>query len=488
MKKPGKKKSNPRGGGLRRRWMRNSVMPVILLLVLIAVLVSASLIGSYRSNAKSALETKAKAGADYFNSYVMTGYNEYYRSASLYAADFDGADRIELQFLNRSGVVEVSTRGAMAGYVPGTGDIIDALQSGESGYFRGKDPYTGERIIAVSSVLKYNGSIVGLMRYVTSTRLLDQQILLAVAVIFGIMLGLVALIIVSSLLFINTVVEPVSEVSEAAKKISGGSYGIQISNPYHDEMGELVDNINHMSVEIGQSEKMKNEFISSVSHELRTPLTAINGWGETLLADQGEDGETLRRGLTIIVKESSRLTKMVEELLDFSKMQDGRFTLHVEPTDLQAELEDTVYTYRELFRQEGITLNYESGKEIYEDLIYGDAERLKQVFCNLLDNARKHGGQGKQVDVAFHQQGKHYVITMRDYGAGIPKKDLPHVKEKFYKGSSKARGSGIGLAVCDEIIRLHGGTFTIGNAKGGGAVVTLRLPIGKYPREHKENK
>ena len=472
-----------RGGGLRRRWVMNSLVPVIAVLFLIAALVSIALAGSYRSNAHAALENKCRAGTDYFNSYVMTGYNEYYRSAASYASGFDDADRIELQFLSRSGVVEVSTRGVMGGYTPGTGDVIDALQSGETGYYRGKDPYTGERIIAVSGLLKYNGSVVGLMRYVTATRLLDRQITLTVLGIFGITLGVIALIIVSSMIFINNVVEPVAAVTDAAKEIAGGSYGVQIPNPYTDEMGQLVDNINQMSVKIGQSEKMKNEFVSSVSHELRTPLTAINGWGETLMADQGEDPETLHRGLNIIVKESARLTKMVEELLDFSKMQDGRFTLNAAMTDLQAEFEDTIYTYQELFRQEGITLNYESGRDVYEELIYGDAERLKQVFCNLLDNARKHGGAGNRIDAALFQQGRRYVITIRDYGTGIPAKDLPHVKEKFYKGSSKARGSGIGLAVCDEIIRLHGGTFTIGNAKGGGAVVTLKIPFEKKSKE-----
>jgi len=170
----------------------------------------------------------------------------------------------------------------------------------------------------------------------------------------------------SNLSLINGVVAPVAVVTDAAKRISGGSYGIQIPNKYSDEMGELVDNINDMSLKISQSEKMQTEFISSVSHELRTPLTAITGWGETLLADESGDMDQLRRGVRIILNESRRLTNMVEELLEFSKMQDGRFTLRVERVDLQAELEDAIYTYRELFRQDGIALEYESGGELFE--------------------------------------------------------------------------------------------------------------------------
>ena len=104
-------------------------------------------------------------------------------------------------------------------------------------------------------------------------------------------------------------------------------------------------------------------------------------------------------------------------------------------------------------------------------------ERLKQVFCNVLDNAAKHGGSGKRIDTSISREGEFEVVRVRDYGPGIPEAELPFIKQKFYKGSSKARGSGIGLAVCDEIVGLHNGIFTIGNAEGGGAVVTICLPV-----------
>ena len=473
--------------GLRRRWIVSSILPVITIMVLIAALVSIALGSNYYANARSALEAKATAGTDYFNTYAMTSYDEYFRSATLYANSFEDSASIELQFLDRNGHVEVSTRSLMTGSKPGTKDIIDALTSGRVSSFRGVDPATGEKIIAASGLLKFNGRVVGVMRFVTATRNLDSQVLLTVLIILAIMAAVIFVIVISSLLLINNVVAPVSAVSEAAKQISGGSYGYQITNRYADEMGELVDNINDMSLKIGENEKLQSEFISSVSHELRTPLTAINGWGETLLADDGSDPEALRRGLNIIVKESGRLTNMVEELLDFSKMADGRFALHLEQMDLQAEFEDAVYTYREVFKQQGITLDYHSDG-VYDEPITADPERLKQVFCNVLDNAAKHGGAGKRIETRLVRRGSHYIITIRDYGPGIPADDLPHVKEKFYKGSSKARGSGIGLAVCDEIIRLHNGTLAIGNAKGGGCIVTIRLPIVPHRAHHEKEK
>ena len=334
-----------------------------------------------------------------------------------------------------------------------------------------------------SGLLKFNGRVVGVMRFVTATRNLDSQVLLTVLIILAIMAAVIFVIVISSLLLINNVVAPVSAVSEAAKQISGGSYGYQIPNRYADEMGELVDNINDMSRKIGESERMKSEFISSVSHELRTPLTAINGWGETLLADESNDVQQIKRGVQIMVKESRRLTNMVEELLQFSRLEDGRFTLQVEDTDLQAELEDAVYSYRELFRQDGIALEYSSDRAEYGEVISGDPERLKQVFCNLLDNAAKHGGSGKRIAVHLSQREGEYVITIRDFGPGIPEAELPYVKQKFYKGSSKARGSGIGLAVCDEIVQRHGGRLDVANAEGGGTVVTVYLPLKKQAEQ-----
>ena len=467
----------PRVQGLRRRWLAGSIGPVAAILLLVGALISVGFASNYYNSARSTLRAKAAAGADYFNTYVMTGYKEYYRSATLYAATFDDRDHIELQFLNSSGRVEVTTRGLTAGTYPSTPEVARAVESGTVQDYVGRDETTGERIIAASSLLKFNGQVVGVMRYVTAIANLDRQVFLTVLVVCGVMTAVICLIFLSSSIFINNVVAPVSAVSETAKRISAGSYGIQIPNKYTDEMGVLVDNINDMSLKISQSEKMESEFISSVSHELRTPLTAINGWGETLLEDESGDVQQLRRGVQIILKESRRLTNMVEELLDFSKMTDGRFTLQVEDTDLQAELEDAVYTYRELFRQDGISLEYTSDKALYDEPITGDPERLKQVFCNVLDNAAKHGGSGKRIVVHLTQQEGEYIISIRDFGPGIPEAELPYVKQKFYKGSSRARGSGIGLAVCDEIVRLHGGQFDIANAAGGGAVVTIRLPL-----------
>ena len=462
--------------GLRKRWIVNTILPVLVLLVLLVTLVSVGVSTYYYSSMRDGLSKQVEAMSNSFNDYFMNSYAEYNQMATQAVDTYEDKSNIELQFISSVGRIQMSTSGLTAGTSPGTSDITGAIANQEITSFQGRDPATGEKVLAVSAPLLFHGRVAGVMRLVTSLRLADRQIFLVICIILVVGVICMALVLISSLLFINTVVEPVAVVTEAAKRISAGSYGFQIENKYTDELGELVDNINDMSLKIGQNEKMKSEFISSVSHELRTPLTAINGWGETILEDPNDDPAQMRRGIRIILNEARRLSTMVEELLEFSKMEDGRFTLHMEQVDLQAEFEDAIFTYRELFRQEGIELTYESGDE---DLppIPGDSERLKQVFCNVLDNAAKHGGAGKRIDTSISREGEFEVVRVRDYGPGIPEAELPFIKQKFYKGSSKARGSGIGLAVCDEIVGLHNGIFTIGNADGGGAVVTICLPV-----------
>ena len=290
--------------------------------------------------------------------------------------------------------------------------------------------------------------------------------------------GLLILLVIFSLnyRFIRAIITPVSEITKMSKRIADGSYGIQIQNIYRDEMGEMVGSINEMSLKIAQSEKIKTEFISSISHELRTPLTAITGWGETLVYSENLDEES-KRGIAIMLKEARRLTQMVEDLLEFTQIEDGRFTLNIEPVDIAAELEDAIYTYRELLQRDKLEFNYHN--DLNEELrIPGDPNRLKQVFLNLFDNAAKYGREGKRIDVAMKSDERFVKVSIRDYGEGVPADELANIKMKFYKGSNaKDRGSGIGLAVCEEIVEYHGGNMHLQNAQGGGFIVTVSLPI-----------
>lgn len=466
------------GRGLRSRWLRNSFLIVSMILLAIVIILSVVVDRYYYNSMLSGMVTKVQTVSDFFTSYATTE-SEYQWMAEYYVTDFDEKDRLELQFLTVEAEPRVflSSSGLTSGSKPNTRDITDAISTGEISHWRGRDPVTGEQIMAVSAPILSNGEVKGVLRMVTSMRLLIRQVITLVAAFVVAALFILALTYVVNMYFVRTIIKPMAGITEIAKRIASGYYGVQLEKEYDDEIGDLVDAINDMSTRISENEQMKSEFISSVSHELRTPLTAINGWGETLLSGKLTDAQDFKKGLNIIVSESRRLTKMVEELLEFSRIEDGRFTLNIEMIDIQAEFEDAVYTYQEFFKKEGITLNYTDPQREFAPLP-GDPERLRQVFSNLLDNAAKHGGAGKRIDTAIGEEDGFVAIVIRDYGPGIPEEELPHVKEKFYKGSSKARGNGIGLAVCDEIVQRHGGRLDIANAQDGhGCVVTILLPM-----------
>ena len=462
-------------GGLRKRWLLNTAGVVFLLGVVCVLAVTASFAAYYYSNMQSDMEDRAQTTTEFFANYLDQNYNSFYQSCITYAQTFADRNILELQFINTQGDLVASSYGPWAGQSPKTPEIQDAVSKRGAIPFVGKDPSTGERIMAVSCPMIYsNGEVIGVLRYVTSTRLADQQIIFVALICFMVLMMVLIVVLLSSRYYIRSIMIPVAEIIEKAKRIASGSYGVQIQTRYQDEIGELAQTINEMSTKIAQNEKMQADFISQLSHELRTPLTVINGWSETLLADENMDAET-RQGLKIISSEAERLTEMVMDLLDFTRMQDGRMTLSVEPTDLRAVFEETVYMYGSRLKQEGIELNYE---ECDEDIpeISCDPKRLRQVFLNILDNAAKHGGEGKRIDASISYEEDAVVVRIRDYGPGIPEDEIPLVKKKFYKGSSKARGTGIGLAVCDEIVEMHGGTLTLENAQGGGTLVTVRLP------------
>ncbi|MFI3313914.1 MAG: ATP-binding protein, partial [Eubacteriales bacterium] len=446
--------------GIQKRWLLNNLSIVISLVILCVVAFTLSFAMYYYSNMQSGLESKAKTTTDFFGNYISQSYNDYYQSCITFAQTFEEKNTLELQFISTNGSIVASSYGQWAGDDPDTSDIKAAVATQELAVYTGQNSLTGEHIMAVSSPMIYsNGEVIGVLRYVTSLKIVDQQIA-AVAVV-AVLIGafFVALLLFSSKYFIRSIIEPITEVTATAKRISAGSYGIQIQKKFDDEIGELADTINDMSIKISQSERMQTEFVSSVSHELRTPLTAISGWSETILSSEELDPVETRRGMLIILREAGRLTSMVEELLEFTRMQDGRFTLNVEKSDIRAEFEDTVFMYGSRLRQEGITLNYEDNDDDIPELPC-DVSRMRQVFLNILDNAAKHGGEGKEITASMVLEEGTVAIKIRDFGSGIPEDELPRVKMKFYKGSAKARGSGIGLAVCEEIVTMHGGTLT----------------------------
>ena len=467
--------------GIRSRWLKNHMSIMVLVILAAAAALSLTVAGLYYSFLQSGLEAKLENTTDFFESYVTSSPEEFYAAVHTFTSEFEDKNTLELEFIGTDGAIISSSFGLSAGTKPQTSDVKDALSTLEISPFRGRDPQTGEHVLAVTGPVIYaGGEVAGFLRLVTSLRLADQRILQMILIVCCASVFMLLLIAFTGAYFIRSIVTPVVEMTDTAKRIAAGGYGVQIQKKFaenNDEIGELARTVNNLSLQISQTEKMQSEFLSSVSHELRTPLTAISGWGETLLGSEQIDPAMTRRGIVTILKETKRLTSLVEELLEFSRIQDGRFKLTMEETDLRAVFEDTIFMYGNRLSQDGIDLEYEETDEDIPE-INCDGERMKQVFLNILDNAAKYGGSGGKILCSIHKTADSVCVYIRDYGPGIPEDELPLVKKKFYKGSASGRGSGIGLAVCEEIVSMHGGELVIANAQEGtGCAVTIRLPL-----------
>ena len=458
--------------GIRKRWLVNSMGVVTLILLLAMGTLTLSLWAYYEGSMRDNLSSRASDTARSFSVYTR---REYRTAAQDYVAKFPDKQKLEVQFIETDGSLLCTSYGlTTSGTMPGTPDITGAMESGDVKPWTGQDPQTGERIMAVSAPIIYQGTTVGVIRFVTSMAAVDRQLFLSIGVCTLIGIAILTMVYFSNLYFVRSIVEPLASINETARLIADGSYGIQIEKKFDDEIGELTDTINDMSLKIKQSEKTQSEFISSVSHELRTPLTAIKGWAETLM-DDSVDRETTKKGIGVIIKESERLSGMVEELLDFSRLQSGRLQLSLTKLDLVAELSDAVLMFTERARQEQIRLDYDEPMDILP--IMGDANRLRQVFVNILDNALKYSDAGDSITVVVLRQENNAVITIQDTGIGIAPADLPKIKTRFYKANATRRGSGIGLAVADEIVTMHGGSLELDSREGVGTRVTITLPL-----------
>ena len=467
-----------KSGGLKRRWFRNTA-GVVGVLALACVLAITALFALFRySDLDSELRSAAKTTVDVLESGTFSQDMRLQESCISYVRSLEPGKRWNVQFALPDGTVLASTLETAVNARLETSDVGEAVTSRGSITFFGKDPVLNERIMAVCvPVIDQSGQVTGVIRYLSPLHQVDMQILMMALVAVAALLLIAAVVLTISNYYIRSILTPIAEITDKTRRIAGGTYGIQITSGYDGELGQLVQTINDMSAQIAQNEKTQTEFISSLSHELRTPLTAITGWSETLLNGEGLDQGT-RRGMGIILRETRRLTEMVVELLDFTRIQDGRMTLNIEIADIRAEFEDTVFMYGSRLEQDGIRLEYlENDDDIPE--ISCDPKRLRQVFLNILDNAAKHGGEGMRIEACICLEGEFIAVRIRDFGSGIPEDELPLVKKRFYKGSSKARGTGIGLAVCDEIVQMHGGTLELSNAEGGGTLVEVRLPVAQ---------
>jgi len=398
-----------------------------------------------------------------------TNFSSEVRSA---VEDFEEKEKIELMAVDIRGRVTLTSSGFPPPAELDMTDFKNAQELSTGTSFQVSTFESGEKVMSLCVLLPKTNSEYSALKMMVSLDRLDQQILSAFVIITLIFAGIIILVVLSGLYFIKSIVIPVRQIGQTARRFATGDFSAKIIKKNDDELGQLCDIINSMADELSNSEAMKNEFISSVSHELRTPLTAIKGWSETL--NEIDDTETIKKGMRVITSETERLSHMVEELLDFSRIQDGRFTLAKTVMDILAELGEAVLVYQEKAHRENIKIIYNEPEML--SFVYGDKNRLRQVFINIIDNAIKYSDSGSVVTINVFEEDGLIKISISDTGCGISAADLPKVKTKFFKANHSKRGSGIGLAVANEIITMHGGTIAIESEQNVGTTVLIALP------------
>ena len=480
--------------GITKRWMLNTLSVILTIIILIVVTLIFVVTYLFQSGVEQNLASTGNELSIVFSGFQSPGPTEFTSAARDYVENFDKKEHMGVMVLNSTGKVVLTSTGFIPEEDEKFTDFDEAAASDDGYAFWSGKLTSGEPAMSETRVIKDpDGAVVGAVRYIVSMEPVNSRIMLTAAIIVAIGLIILGLVIISGLLFIRSIVKPIQRLSTAAEQIAQGDFSAseKIEHKYDDEIGDLCDAVSDMAKDLQTTEQMKNDIISRVSHELRTPLTAIKGWAETMqLSERGTlDRRTFDKGMGVIIKESTRLTSIVEELLDFGRIQSGRMVLMNEKIDILAEFDETVYMLKERAVEEGKHLLYDEPEVVYPP-IYGDRNRLKQVFINVLDNALKYTPKGGVVaaQVIYTKDEPDIIkIVVTDTGCGIPAEDLPRVKEKFYKANQTVGGSGIGLAVADEIMNLHHGSLDIESGEGVGTTVTLTFPIYKEGAENIRN-
>lgn len=307
-----------------------------------------------------------------------------------------------------------------------------------------------------------------------------------------------------SILISRWISRPIVGITRSAAKLAQGDYRADFDGGHYSELVRLAETLNHTSRELEKSEKLQRDLIANVSHDLRTPLTMVKSYAEMIRDLSGEQPEKRNLHLAVIIEEADRLNQLVTDMLALSKMQSGVIPLEKTRFSLARLVMQTLSSYRILEEQEGYRFEVvldqnpeiQSGQQDWADPIWmveADESRIRQVLTNLLNNAVQHSGEEKEIRVTLQQEIKkgpqgpvNWIrCSVADRGAGIREEERAQIWERYYRGSSNhtrsANGSGLGLSIVREILKLHGADYGVESTVGQGSTFWFSIMGVKPP-------
>ena len=303
----------------------------------------------------------------------------------------------------------------------------------------------------------------------TVTALRRQLLWITVIVLIGALLlaGLIS----------RRVSTPIIETNRAAKELARARYTKPRHGDSYREIAELNTTLSHAAEELGQVEELQHELIANISHDLRTPLTMIGGYAEAM---RDIPDENTPENMQIIIDETARLSTLVNELLDFSRMQTGTVEMHPEPFNLTAAISAIVARVGGMTAKDGYTVLFAPDEEFW---VKADETRINQVIYNLVGNALTYTGEDKQVTVTQRRAGQHVRIDVRDTGKGIAPDELPLIWNRYYRTKETHKraiiGSGLGLNIVQSILEKHGAPYGVESSEGAGTTFWFELPLAE---------
>lgn len=459
---------------IRSKLLKNFLIVIISTVLILDVLTLLCLKGYYYKTTQNTLVNQLEAYINFYQKYFSN--NKLIENIYENIDVFWNTNKEQVEILDANGNLLMDSYGIRDSELLSTPDITKA-KAGEVGVWTGNVRSYNEKIMIVSKAINSKidpNETIGIVRIIFSLKEVHKIIYSFSKLFLVISIIVIVLGIIMSLIIAKDIVSPIKKITAVAKEMAKGNLNIRSDIADNIEIAQLSKTLNYMGCEVEKREKLKNEFISSVSHELRTPLTSIKGWAITLKYDCS-DMDTVALGLDIIEKESDRLTEMVEELLDFSKLINGVISLNIKEHIVKDFIEYIANYMRPRAEREGkefsITIDENVGKA------YFDENKLKQVLSNIIDNAFRFTEENGKISLNTKVEEEYLVFRVNDNGSGINSKDLPRVKDKFYKGKNSKSKNGIGLSICDEIVTLHKGVLEIRSKENEGTEIIIKIPL-----------